>query len=113
MSMPMKRWPRGTGQWNRSRVVIVAADPARRDRLLEHWAVDHDVVVVKSPLEVIRRCEADGPSITTVVLSDIVGSVCQAELAEFLREQYPYVRVMVETTSRTSHEHEYSLEARA
>jgi len=43
---------------------------------------------------VIRRLEADGPTISTVVLADVVGSVIRAELAEFLAEAYPFLRVI-------------------
>lgn len=107
------RWPRGTGQWNRTRVVIVAASAARRDQLLERWAPDHDVVVVRSPLELIRRCEADGTVISTVVIADCIGSACAAELAEFLDQTYPYLRVIVDHAARPAHEPSFALEAQA
>lgn len=97
------RWPRGTGQWSRTRVLIVASDPARRDQLIAAWAEDHDVAVVRCPLEVIRRCETDGPSISTVVISELVGSVRPAELAQFLEETYPYLRVILDHAPRAAH----------
>lgn len=102
MTTTTKRWPRGTGQWNRTRVLIVAADPRRRDQLLEAWAEDHDVAVAQCPLEVIRRCENDGPVISTVVLSDLFGSVHKSDLAEFLSETYPYLRVIIDHPPRPS-----------
>ena len=104
MTTTMQRWPRGTGQWHRTRVLIVAADPKRRDQLVEAWAEDHDVVVARCPLEVIRRCETDGPGISTVVVSELVGSVRQSELAEFLAETYPYLRVIVDHIPRLARE---------
>ena len=107
------RWPRGTGQWNRTRVVIVAASAARRDQLLERWAPDHDVVVVRSPLELIRRCEADGARISTVVIADCIGSACAAELAEFLDQTYPYLRVIFDHAQRPAHEPSVPVEAQA
>ena len=107
------RWPRGSGQWNRTRVVIVAASAARRDQLLERWAPDHDVVVVRSPLELIRRCEADGKVISTVVIADCLGSACSADLAEFLDQTYPHLRVIVDHVHRAALESSIPLEAQA
>lgn len=90
-----KRWPRGTGQWSRTRVLIVSADPTVRDQLVTSWATDHEVIVASSPLDVIRLIEAEGKTISTVVLADCVGSVVRTELAEFLTETYPFIRVLV------------------
>ena len=98
-----KRWPRGTGQWSRTRILIVAADPVLRERLLASWSLDHDVVVARSPLEVIRRLEEDGPTISTVVIADLVGSVACKELAEFIATTYPFVRTIVHETEHGSH----------
>jgi len=92
------RWPRGTGQWTRTRILIVSADPTVCAQLRSTWATDHEVVAASAPLDVIRRLEADGPTISTVVLADVVGSVIRAELAEFLAEAYPFLRVIVTET---------------
>ena len=97
MTVVTKRWPRGTGQWTRTRILIVSADPTVRDQLRSTWATDHEVITASAPLDVIRRLEADGPTISTVVLADVVGSVIRAELAEFLAEAYPFLRVIVTT----------------
>jgi len=97
-----KRWPRGTGQWSRTRILIVATDPVVRDQLVAAWSTDHEVVVARSPLEVIRRVESDGPMISTVVLADCVGSVARKELAEFVRTTYPFVRVVLHDAEHTS-----------
>ena len=98
MTAVTQRWPRGTGQWSRSRVLIVAADPTVRAHLLASWSVDHEVMVATSPLDVIRRIEGEGTTISTIVLSDIHGSVARAELAEFLSEMYPNIRVLLTST---------------
>ena len=73
MTPVTKRWPRGTGQWSRSRVVVVATDPRERERLVDSYSDQHEVVVACSPLEVIRRLETEGPRISTVVVSDVAG----------------------------------------
>lgn len=87
-------WPHGTGQWFRSRLMIVSADTAVRDDLIERWACA-DVVVAATPLEVIARLEADQDSIsTTVVLAGAAGSASDAELEWFLESSYPWVRVV-------------------
>lgn len=111
MTSVTQRWPRGTGQWNRTRVVIVSTDPIARDHLLAAWAPDHDVAVARSPLEVIRRLEADGPQISTIVISDLVGSAARSELAEFLRESYPFVRVIVTERPARDQPHDAELAA--
>ncbi len=100
MTAVTKRWPRGTGQWSRSRVLIVSADPTIRDPLVTSWATDHEVIVASCPLDVIRLIEAEGKTISTVVLADCIGSVVCTELAEFLAETYPFIRVLV-TTKRS------------
>jgi DNA-binding NtrC family response regulator len=100
MTAVTQRWPRGTGQWNRSRVLIVAADPSIREQLHTTWATDHEVIAASSPLDVIRWIEDEGKTISTVVLADVVGSVARSELAEFLIETYPFIRVIL--TSRHS-----------
>lgn len=86
-------WPQGTAQWCRTRILIVSADRDRRNRLLQSWS-DADVVVAATPIEVIRWLELEGPAISTVVLSDVVGSATCEELAEFLEQRYPFVRVI-------------------
>lgn len=98
MTAVTQRWPRGTGQWSRSRVLIVSADPKVRDQLLSTWATDHEVVGATAPLDVIRMLENEGTTISTIVLADVRGSVARTELAEFLREAYPLIRVMVTST---------------
>jgi len=98
MTAVTKRWARGTGQWSRTRILIVSADPTTRDQLLSSWATDHEVLVASSPLDVIRRLESEGTTISTVVLADCIGSVVRSELAEFLAESYPMLRVIVTPT---------------
>jgi len=93
-----KRWPRGTGQWSRSRILIVSADPTVRDQLVTSWATDHEVEVASSPLDVILKIESEGATISTVVLADVIGSVVRSDLAEFLAETYPMLRVIVTST---------------
>jgi hypothetical protein len=87
-------WPRGTGQWNRTRIVVVSADERHRERLLRLWSEQHDVVAAATPLELIAHLEADGESISTVVLADLVGSADEAQLADFLDACYPWLRVI-------------------
>jgi hypothetical protein len=89
------RWPRGTGQWSRTRILIAAADPHLRDALLERWAECHDVVVATTPLEVIARLESERTGISTVVLAGIDGSVSDSQLARFLEASYPWLCVVV------------------
>jgi hypothetical protein len=76
-------------------VLIVACDPHERDRLIRAYADQHDISVACSPLEVIRRLETDGPRIATVVMSDVIGSVGAGEMVDFLREMYPWARVLL------------------
>lgn len=85
-------WARGTKQWGRTRVMIISADRERRNELLARWAAA-DVVVAWTPLDVVRCLEREAPGVNTVVLSDVVGSVTKTELAEFLEDTYPFVRV--------------------
>lgn len=98
MTTVTKRWPRGTGQWSRTRVLVVSADPTVRDHLVTSWATDHEVIVACSPLDVIRLIEAEGKTIATVVIADCIGSVVRNDLADFLSETYPFIRVMVTST---------------
>lgn len=100
MTTVTKRWPRGTGQWSRARILVVSADPTVRDQLVTSWEIDHEVIVACCPLDVIRLIEAEGKTISTVVLADCIGSVACSELAEFLSETYPFIRVLV--TSKRS-----------
>jgi len=93
-------WPNGTARWDRTRILIVSSDRSRRNRLLNAWS-DADVVVATTPLEALIHLELNGPSISTVVLADLVGSVTGAELAEYLDENYPFVRVILTETSRS------------
>jgi hypothetical protein len=99
MKAVTKRWPRGTGQWTRTRILIVSADPTVREQLVTSWATDHEVIVASSPLDVIRLIENEGTTISTVVLADVVGSAVRGELAEFLAETYPFIRVILTSTS--------------
>ena len=94
MTSVTQRWPRGTGQWSRTRIVVAASDPRERERLVSGHADQHEVIAASSPLEVIRRLETD-PLISTVIVSDVCGSVCTAELVGFLEETYPFVRVII------------------
>jgi hypothetical protein len=81
-------------------VLIVAADRRCRDRLLREWE-DANVIVAMTPLDVVHTLEIYGPAISTVVLSDLVGSVSRAELADFLELRYPFTRVSVITEVAT------------
>jgi hypothetical protein len=93
-------WPQGTRQWEQTRVLIVSADRERRNQLVANWSTA-DPLIAKTPLEMIVCLEVGGPSIGTVVLSDVVGSATVAELAEFLEEHYPFVRVITQPRDRT------------
>lgn len=75
--------------------MIVATDPRERERLVDSYLDQHDVVLASVPLEVIGRLETDGARISMVVVSDVAGSVGRGELVEFLTETYPFVRVVV------------------
>ena len=87
-------WPHGTGQWFRSRLMIVSSDKAERDALIEKWGCS-DVLVAATPLEVIARLEGDRDSMsTTVVLAGVAGSASDSELEWFLEASYPWVRVV-------------------
>ena len=106
-------WARGTKQWRRTRVMIVSADRERRNELLVRWSAA-DVVVAWTPLDVLRCLEREAPVIATVVLSDVVGSATTTELAEFLEDAYPYLRVFSEeprcaTTGATTAEPEHQV----
>lgn len=107
MTMPAAtaRWPRGTGQWSRTRVLIVTADPPLRDRLIEQWSEQHDVVAAITPLDVIDRLERDGQAVSTVVMDDVAGSVTKSELVDFLEDFYPWIRLMF-VTSAAVHDHD-------
>ena len=45
--------------------------------------------------------EAEGTTISTVVLADIVGSATRAELAAFIADTYPFLRVIVPSPGRS------------
>ncbi len=105
-SVTKQRWPRGTGQWSRTRILVAATDPRERERLVVGHADQHEVVAASSPLEVIRRLETD-PLISTVIISDVWGSVCRNELVSFIEETYPYLRVIL--TERPHREHDIQL----
>lgn len=106
MTSVTQRWPRGTGQWSRTRVVVAATDPRERERLVCGYADQHEVVAASSPLEVIRRLETD-PLISTVIVSDVCGSVCRQELVNFLQDTYPDVRIIL--AERPHREHDLEL----
>lgn len=86
------RWPEGTGQWNRIRTVIVAGDEEHRRRLSED--LRDDTVVVAAPLEMISHLENEDSMVLTVILAGSGGSAADRELASFLDEAYPWVRVV-------------------
>jgi len=88
-------WPRGTGQWSRTRILVAAADDRRRDSLIDRWGESHDVIGAATPLEVIDFLEAEGTMISTVVLAGIAGSANDRELACFVDQNYPWVRLIV------------------
>ena len=95
-TLPARGWPRGTGQWSRTRIVIVSNDNARRDHLIRRWSEAHDVVAATTPLEVITRLEQEGTMVSTVVLAGTSGSATDRELAGFLDATYPWVRVVAQ-----------------
>jgi hypothetical protein len=95
MSSASRGWPRGTGQWSRTRILVVASDDERRDRLLNRWGEAHDVVGATTPLEVIDFLESEGTLISTVVLAGVGGSANDKELASFVDQNYPWVRLIV------------------
>src|SRR5437879_5992949 len=87
-------WPHGTGQWHRTKIVIVSADERHRDRLVRLWSEQHDVVAAATPLDLIAALEVEGERISTVVVADLVGSAAEAELVDFLDACYPWLRVI-------------------
>jgi hypothetical protein len=93
MPSSTRRWPKGSGRWNRNLVAIVSADGVRRERLIALWSKRHDVVFATTPLEVILLLE-HGDGISTVVIADLVGSAHASELAQFLDACYPWLRVV-------------------
>jgi hypothetical protein len=93
------RWPCGTGQWNNTKVVIVARDARTRDHLVRSWSEQFDVGIALTPLELIQTLETEGLRISTVVIADVAGSAEAPELASFLDEYYPWLRVITEATS--------------
>lgn len=98
-------WPRGTGQWNRTKIVIVSADSRHRDRLVRLWAEQHEVIAASTPLDLIAALEVEGLRISTVVVADLVGSAAEHELVDFLDACYPWLRVIKaydESTRSTS-----------
>lgn len=95
MSSASRGWPRGTGQWSRTRILVATADDEHRDRLLNRWGESHDVVAATTPLEVIDFLESEGTLISTVVIAGIGGSANDRELACFVDQQYPWVRLIV------------------
>ena len=106
------RWPRGTGQWNSTKAVIVSSDHRVRDRLARIWSEQFDVDVVPTPLELIHRLETEGLRISTVVLADVVGSVDARGLFEFLDACYPWVRLIaIEDTTQLDQDHEMQSQA--
>ena len=78
----------GTGQFERMKTVVIAAN-ARYRMMLEACA-QPDTLVVATPLDLIMRLEADEAIATVVVAPDHPGKV---ELARFLRESYPMLEV--------------------
>lgn len=92
MSVQKARWPRGTGQWSRTRVVVVSTNR----ELIRMWSEQHDVVAATTPLELITQLEQSREGISTVVVSDLVGSAAERELAEFLDAYYPWLRVITD-----------------
>lgn len=92
-------WPHGTLQWERTRIVIVTATGAR-PQLLRSWGAE--VIIAATPLDLLGSLEEYGPAISTVVLSDVVGSATCSELARFVHEHYPFVRVFSEPAPRSA-----------
>jgi len=92
---PSRGWPRGTGQWSRTRILVASADDDRRDKLIDRWGEAHDVVGATTPLEVIDFLESEGTMISTVILAGVAGSANDRELACFVDQNYPWVRLVV------------------
>src|SRR5438034_9828514 len=88
------RWPKGTGQWNRTEILGVSADQTHRERLVRLWSEQHHVLTAETPLEVIAILEAEGLQVSTIVISDLVGSALEHELVEFLDACYPWLRIL-------------------
>jgi hypothetical protein len=80
MSRMPTRWPCGTGQWERTRTLVMGRD---------HQIEDEDTLVVGTPLDLITRLEDRDRPIGTVVLAGPF-----AALAAVLRELYPGVGVI-------------------
>ena len=67
----------------RKRTLVVTRTPPRRTRI--------DTAVVATPLDMIRTLQEDREQISPVVL---MGSFANGELAKFLVEAYPSLRVL-------------------
>jgi hypothetical protein len=96
--MMTRAWPKGTGQWTRTRIVIVSADETRREALLRSW-FRAGIAVAATPLEVIALLERDDQLTSTVVVAGTGGSVSDTELVAFLDEAYPWVRIVVDNST--------------
>lgn len=79
-----RKWPSGTGQWQRTRTIVMA--PTGADDT-------EDAVVVTTPLDLITRLEDDRELIGMVVLSSAFASLEAA-----IRELYPKVGVIAKAS---------------
>src|SRR6266404_2403308 len=94
MFVSSARWPHGTGQWSRTQIVVVSADPDHRARLARLWSEQHQVLTAQTPLELIAILEVGGLDVSTAVIADVVGSTSARELTDFLDACYPWLRVV-------------------
>jgi len=60
-----------------------------------------DVVVVRTPLDLIQAIDAR-PGIATVILADAFAAA-QAGVREFLREEYPWLRIVSMESPKHTH----------
>lgn len=83
-----RRWPDSSGRWN-PRTVIISGDP-------RHHAQRHaDALVVRTNLELISQLEDPQSFVVAVVLAGQFAH--DRELAAFLTESYPGLRVIAGT----------------
>jgi hypothetical protein len=85
-----KQWPTSTGRWNRTRTVIVTNHEDQHTIHARH--ASSDVVVVATPLDLIRELEDDHQLTLTVVLTGAYAR--NRDFTAFLLELYPMVRVV-------------------
>jgi len=80
-----RTWPDSSGRW-RPRTVVVSGDP------LHHQQPHPDAVVVQTNLDLISQLEDPSNLVVAVVLAGQFAR--DRELASFLVESYPYLKVI-------------------